>query len=197
MGTPIIKGKDVLGSIKTMRSGGRSSSTIMTRAEKLAIKNSGMLGKRAVMNPNASFTPAQLRKVLKEVRGASAQVDESHRQFATWKDTGTITRRTLKALSEDQAEESTPSSGEGKSDWEQKLEEKKEEAKRKILEVEAKGKEEAALRRVIAKRGQNIASESLKEEIREEQQKEIQAEQAKLADKDPKKLAQYAIDIPD
>lgn len=199
MGTPIIKGKDALGAIKTMRSGGRSSSTIMTRAEKLAIKNSGALGKRAVMNPHASFTPAQLRKVLNEVRGASAQVDESQRQFTTWKDTGTITRRTIKSLAEDQKEMEggKASQGEGKSEWEQKLEEKKEKAERTILEVEAKGKEEAALRQQIAKRGQKIASESLKEEIRKEQKKEIQAEQARLADEDPKKLVRYAIDTPD
>lgn len=188
MGTPIIKARDALSAIKTMRSGSLSRSAALTQKEKKLIRASSKIGARIIANPSASLTQSQFRKVLKEVRAGSARTEASQRPFAPWKSTSQIARRTLKALSEDQKEAKT-AQGEEKSEWEQKRAGKQEEAKRHVLALEAKGKEEAALQREIAKRGQTVASEQAKEAIRKEQEE--------LADKDPKQLAKYAIDIPD
>ncbi|MDO8581893.1 MAG: hypothetical protein Q7S16_03385 [bacterium] len=202
MGTPVIKAKDALGAITSnLRAGGRSSFGGPTRLEKMKIADSSKLGKLLVMNKSRTIRSSQLKQVIKDVEVASAKDKGSQRQFVTWKDAGAITRKELKILSEEQkkAEGGTAAHGEGEgmSEFEQKLEERKEKAEREIANVEAQGKEKAAQRQAIAKSGRNVASESVKEEIRKEQQKEIQAEQARLADEDPKKLARYAIDIPE
>ncbi len=188
---PTLTGKDLLAGAKKLSTSGLAS---FTRAQKKALLENPVT-RRALYNPNATFTASQVKGALQKLQSQPA---DSGVQFSQQKSAGAITEHmqeqqvVAETRDEKKVDAVDKDAKREENDWEVRLREKREQAERMVLEQRAAGREEAALRRVVAKRGQMYARAQTIQELKEERKRE---DQQRIAKQDPKQLAKQAIDL--